>query len=502
MLRVQARRTCPRAFPNLGSPGGYTERQRFPSPRFFRRRPFPPVSVAPGSYMVNPLNGRTLSQREQGKAPISLDDNRGDMLLYRLLAGTALLAYSPVALLRSLLKRRRLGDLKGRLGRVPYPDLDGGIWVHAVSVGEVGVAASLLAALARKAPGRRLGLSVTTAAGRELAARVLPADVALFAFPFDLAGPVERALDAVRPGLVLLTETELWPLFLDRAARRGIPVALVNGRISERSYPRYRLLKRWFAPALQTVSLYVMQTGEDARRVEALGVPPSKIRMRGNVKYDLPAAPPFRDAERLAAAAAGRDVLVAASTAQGEEEGVVEAWRRLSPRPLLAVAPRRPERFDEVARKIEADRLRLIRSTEAGQRGGETDVYLLDTIGELPSLYQHATLAFVGGSLVEGGGHNPIEAWAAGVPVVVGPYTENFREITEKGGELGILTRAANVDELAKVLASELGDSARLLSRGAAARRFVAENRGAADATADEVLALLPPVPARSGAAR
>jgi 3-deoxy-D-manno-octulosonic-acid transferase len=115
------------------------------------------------------------------------------MLLYRLLAGTALLAYSPVALLRSLLKRRRLGDLKGRLGRVPYPDLDGGIWVHAVSVGEVGVAASLLAALARKAPGRRLGLSVTTAAGRELAARVLPADVALFAFPFDLAGPVERA---------------------------------------------------------------------------------------------------------------------------------------------------------------------------------------------------------------------------------------------------------------------------------------------------------------------
>lgn len=429
------------------------------------------------------------------------------MLFYRLLAGAALLAYSPVALLQALAGRRRLGDLKGRLGRNPYPSLDGGIWVHAVSVGEVGVAASLLAALARKAPGLRLGLSVTTAAGRELAGRVIPADVALFAFPFDLAGPVRRSLDEVRPGLVLLTETELWPFFLDRAAARGIPVALVNGRISPRSYPRYRLLRRWFAPALQTVSLYVMQTEPDARRIEALGVPASKIRMKGNVKYDRPAAPPFRDAERLARIAAGRRVLVAASTAEGEEDAVVEAWKRLCPRPLLAVAPRRPERFDEVARKIEAAGLRLTRSTGISRRGEPgteadvADVYLLDTIGELPSLYHHASLAFVGGSLLRGGGHNPIEAWAAGVPVVVGPHTENFREVTGKGEELNILTRAANLEELARVFSSELADSARLLARGAAAKRFVAANRGAADATADEVLALLSPAPAASGAA-
>ena len=429
------------------------------------------------------------------------------MLFYRLLAGAALLAYSPVALLQALAGRRRLGDLKGRLGRNPYPSLDGGIWVHAVSVGEGGVAASLLAALARKAPGLRLGLSVTTAAGRELAGRVIPADVALFAFPFDLAGPVRRSLDEVRPGLVLLTETELWPFFLDRAAARGIPVALVNGRISPRSYPRYRLLRRWFAPALQTVSLYVMQTEPDARRIEALGVPASKIRMKGNVKYDRPAAPPFRDAERLARIAAGRRVLVAASTAEGEEDAVVAAWKRLCPRPLLAVAPRRPERFDEVARKIEAAGLRLTRSTGISRRGEPgteadvADVYLLDTIGELPSLYHHASLAFVGGSLLRGGGHNPIEAWAAGVPVVVGPHTENFREVTGKGEELNILTRAANLEELARVFSSELADSARLLARGAAAKRFVAANRGAADATADEVLALLSPAPVASGAA-
>jgi 3-deoxy-D-manno-octulosonic-acid transferase len=422
------------------------------------------------------------------------------MRIYRLLAGTALLAYSPVALLRSLLGRRRLGDLKGRFGRAPYPDLDGGIWVHAVSVGEVGVAASLLSALSRKAPGRRLGLSVTTAAGRELAGRILPADVRVFAFPFDLAGSVGRALDGVRPGLVLLTETELWPLFLDRAAARGIPVALVNGRISERSYPRYRLLRRWFAPALKTISLFVMQTEEDARRIEALGVAPSKIRMKGNVKYDLPAAPPFRDAERLAETAAGRAVVVAASTAEGEEEAVLEAWRHLSPRPLLVIAPRRPERFDEVARKIEAAGLPLSRRTGRGRPGA--DAYLLDTIGELASLYQHANLAFVGGSLADGGGHNPIEAWAAGVPVVVGPHTQNFREVTKKGEELGILTRVADAEELANAFSSQLADSAGLLTRGTDARRFVAANRGAAEATAAEVLALLPPVPARSGAAR
>lgn len=430
-----------------------------------------------------------------------MNDNRAGMLFYRLLGGAALAAYAPFALLRSLTGRRRLGDVAGRLGRLPYPDLDGGIWVHAVSVGEVGVAATLLTALAAKAEGRRLGLSVTTAAGRELAERIVAPGVSVFAFPFDLAGPVERALSRVRPGLVLLTETELWPLFLERAAARGIPVALVNGRISERSYPRYRLLRRWFARALERVSLFLMQSEEDARRMEGLGAPLSRISTKGNVKYDLPLAPPFADAARLEKAARGRPVLVAASTAEGEEEAVLDAWRSLSPRPLLAIAPRRPERFDEVARRVEAAGLPLIRRSAADD-AGPADVYLLDTIGELASLYAHARLAFVGGSLVRKGGHNPIEAWAAGVPVVVGPHTDNFREITAKGESLEILTRVAGGADLARALAAELADSERLDRRGAAARRFVSVNRGAAEATAREVLALLPAAASRRGAAR
>lgn len=409
------------------------------------------------------------------------------MLWYRLVAGGALIAYSPVALLRALTGRRRPGDVRGRLGLRPYPDLAGGIWIHAVSVGEVGVASSLLPALERRAPGRRFGLSTTTEAGRELARRLAPAGVAVFAFPFDLAAPVERALSEVRPGLVLLTETELWPLFLARAARRGIPVALVNGRISERSFPRYRLLRRWFSPALERVALFVMQSEEDARRVEALGVPRSKIRVRGNVKYDLPPAPPFADAERLEAAAAGRPVVVAASTDEAEEEWVVAAAKVLGAEALVAIAPRRPERFDDVARRAEAAGLRVLRRTAHDR--GRPDVYLLDSIGELPALYGHAKLAFIGGSLVRRGGHNPIEAWASGVPVIVGPHTENFRDVFAKGEEMQIATRISNGRELIGRISRELADQD-LPTRGAAARAFVLASRGAADATAADVLAL------------
>ena len=423
------------------------------------------------------------------------------MRFYRFLSGAALALYAPFALLRSATGGRRLGDVAGRLGRLPYPDLEGGIWLHAVSVGEVGVAATLLAALAPRAEGRRLGLSVTTAAGRELAERLVAPGVPVFAFPFDLAGPVERALSQVRPGLVLLTETELWPLFLERAAGRGVTVALVNGRLSERSYPRYRRLRRFFGRALDRISLFLMQSPEDARRMEELGVPSSRIRTMGNLKYDLPAAPPFPDAARLERVALGRPIVVAASTAEGEEEAVLEAWKPLAPRPLLVLAPRRPERFDEVARRVESAGLSLVRRTAAGDSRA-ADVYLLDSIGELASVYPHARLAFVGGSLARKGGHNPIEAWAAGVTVLVGPHTENFREVTERGESLGILTRVADRAGLARALAAGLAHAADLDRRGAAARRFVLENRGSAEATAREVLALLPPAPARRGAAR
>jgi 3-deoxy-D-manno-octulosonic-acid transferase len=423
--------------------------------------------------------------------------------LYRLISALALAGYAPFALVRSLSGRRKIGDLAGRLGRTSYPDLAGGIWVHAVSVGEVGVARSLLAELSRRAPEKRLALSASTAAGLDLARRG-SGEIPVFPFPLDLDGPVTRALSEVRPGLVLLTETEIWPLFLDRAHARGIPVALVNGRLSARSYAGYRRLGRWFAGVLSRVSLFAMQTSDDADRVASLGADPARIRVTGNVKYDQPAAPPFPDAARLRRLAAGRPVLAAGSTAEGEEEIVLSAWEAIpeAARPLLAIAPRRPERFGAVAELAKrrghavlrrSDERERERNGGAGATGaGARAVYVLDSIGELASLYAEARLAFVGGSLLAGGGgHNPIEAWSAGVPVVTGPYTESFREVTADGERLGILERA-DAASLGRTFARIFEDPAALGERGERARRAVAESRGAAGRTAEFVLPLLP----------
>jgi len=383
--------------------------------------------------------------------------------------------------------------MRGRLGRAGYPDLDGGIWVHAVSVGEVGVARSLLASLGRRVPGVRLGLSVTTRAGRELAERSA-GEVPVFAFPLDLSGPVNRALDETRPGLILLTETELWPLFIQRAERRGIPVALVNGRLSDRSWRRYRIVGGWFGAVLRRISLFAMQTATDARRVEALGAPADRVRLTGNVKYDVRPPPPFADAERIRAAAAGRPIVVAASTGEGEEAQVEAAWRRLKVPALLAIAPRRPERFETVARELERSGHSVMR--RSGRALQRPDVYLLDTIGELAALYREAAIAFLGGSLVPVGGHNPIEAWAAGCPVLAGPHTQNFREVVDAGERMGILRRVADAVALAAAIEEALRDTAATAAAGSRAEQFVAENRGAADATAEAVLPLLRPAAA------
>jgi len=426
------------------------------------------------------------------------------VLLYRVLSTLALLAYSPYALVRALLGRRRLGDVRGRLGRSTYPDLDGGVWIHAVSVGEVGVARSLLGELERRSPGRRRGLSVTTAAGRRFAESLFARELPVFAFPFDLAGPVEKALDATRPGLILLTETEIWPLFLERAARRGVPVALVNGRVSPRSFARYRAVRRALAPSLSRIAVFAMQTPVDAERMEALGASRERIHVTGNVKYDQPEASPFADAARLRSTAAGRPVFVAASTAEGEEEILLGAWRRLPTLPLLALAPRRPERFDAVAALVEKAGFPLLRRSSSASITNHhspiaNPVYLLDSIGELASLYREAELAFIGGSLTPLGGHNPIEAWAAGVPVLVGPHTENFRDVVADGELRGFVRRVTGEAALSRELArafSRPGPS----PAGEAARRFVAESRGAAERTVELVLSLLE-APARRRAA-
>jgi 3-deoxy-D-manno-octulosonic-acid transferase len=371
------------------------------------------------------------------------------------------------------------------------------------------VARNLLEALKNRLAGVPLGLSVTTAAGLDAARRLAGPGIEVFSFPLDLAGPIEKALSAVRPGAIVLVETELWPLLLERARTREVPIALVNGRISDRSFRRYLLLRRWFSRILQNVSLFAMQTREDGDRIARLGAPEELILVTGNIKYDVSAAPPFADAARLTAASAGRPILVAASTSEGEEQIVLDAWKDLDPRPFLAIAPRRPERFDEVATLVERSGFSLIRRSSPGAPlnsqlstlNSPPDIYLLDSIGELASLYRHAFLAFLGGSLVATGGHNPIEAWAQGVAVIVGPHTGNFREITASGERLGILERVADGRELRQALARCLAQVKATASRGEGARRFVSESRGAAILTAESVAKLLSSRPRERAAA-
>jgi 3-deoxy-D-manno-octulosonic-acid transferase len=306
-------------------------------------------------------------------------------------------------------------------------------------------------------------------------------------FPFDLKRPVEGALSAARPSLVLLAETEIWPCFLERCARRGIPVAIVNGRISDRSYRRYRRIRGLLGPSLSRIALFLMQSEEDARRITEIGADASRVRVLNNVKFD---ASPARNAgleSELRRWASGRKIFIAGSTHEGEEEQVLQAWKTLRPRPLLVIAPRRPERFEAVYRLAGERAEGVVRRTEGGPRG---DVVILDTLGELSAAFSCADLAFIGGTLVSVGGHNPIEAWAHGVPTLVGPETRNVRRMIEDGLSAGAAIRVSDGPGLASAAQQLLDNPSDRARRSEAAKALVAGSGGAARETALSVLPL------------
>jgi 3-deoxy-D-manno-octulosonic-acid transferase len=409
------------------------------------------------------------------------------MIFYRLLFGLCVSLYAPFALMRQVVGGKRIGDWKGRLGWRPFPRASGSIWIHAVSVGEVGAANAILRAIREAGIERPLVLSSSTAAGLELARASREADHVV-PFPFDLQKPVERALSALDPCLLLLTETEIWPLLLERCARRGIPVALVNGRISDRSYGRYRAVRRWLKGSLDRITLFAMQTEDDAKRIRELGAPAGSVLVTGNVKFDIRVADDSIVAQRVRGWASGRRVVIAGSTHEGEETQILEAWNALDPKPLLVIAPRRPERFDLVFDLMVSRGIRVVRSSAALPN---PDVVLLDTVGDLASAYAAADLAFIGGTLVPVGGHNPIEAWAHGIPTILGPHTRNFREIVQTGVDGGAAVRVRDARELALAMGRLLGDAADGRARSAVrVRALVDRNRGAARAAADAVLPL------------
>ena len=370
-----------------------------------------------------------------------------------------------------------------------------------MSVGEVQAARTLIPGLRDRYPGHRLWLSTTTRTGRAVAAGIEGVD-GLFYFPLDLPPAVDRVLDRVRPALFVAVDTELWPNLLRRCARRGVRTVLVNGRISDRSYPRYRLVRRWFRRVLADVDRCCAQSDESARRLVDLGAPADRVVTTGNLKFDaLPAPRPGPssrdDLPRSIGLAPDRPVLVAASTHPGEEGPVLDAFRRLRPgMPDLALllAPRHPERGAEVA-ALAADRgLAAMRRSRLPEDGaGRAEVVVLDTVGELAALFPAATVVFVGGSLAPVGGHNVIEPAAWGRPVVFGPHMENFAEIAELFVAHRAARRVAGAGDLEPVLAELLADPRQRAELGTAARSLVEANRGAAARSLAEIAAVLPP---------
>ncbi len=390
--------------------------------------------------------------------------------------------------------------LAERLGRVPARlEMPGReepvIWVHAVSVGEVLAVAGLVEELRRRFPRDRIFISTTTDTGQALA-RQRFGEANVFYFPMDFAFAIRAYLRALRPRLVVIAETEFWPNFMRLAHASGARIAVVNARISDRSWPGYRRFRGWLRRVLANVDLFAAQTPEDAERLQDIGASPERVRVSGNLKFDIPVPAPPAIVESLRksiAASADGPVLVCGSTVDGEEPLLLKAFENLlsqHPRAVMILAPRRPERFAAVAALLEQMSIRFCRRSEwKGDRltGG---VLLLDTIGELAALYAVADVAFVGGSLAPHGGHNIIEPAQHGVAIVVGNHTENFRDIVNLfQSRDGV--RIVGPAELPLVLLELLANDAERIAMGRRAAETMRSQSGATERTAGALEELL-----------
>jgi 3-deoxy-D-manno-octulosonic-acid transferase len=315
--------------------------------------------------------------------------------------------------------------------------------------------------------------------------------------PLDFVSVIRRYLDTLHPNLVILMESELWPNLMNVCARQGIPVAVVNARVSDRSLPRYLRLRRLWRPLLEKISLFLAQSEENARRLVRIGAPADRVRVTGNLKYDVKAADESAMTKLLAERLpSGAKVLVAGSTLEGEEKMLLEAWPRVlagAPEAMMVLAPRRPERFASVADLVAKTGFGVVRASELPAGGGviaRGSVVLLDTIGDLASMYSLGTAAFVGGSLVAAGGHNPLEPARFGVPVVMGESSENFREIVEAMRDAGGI-RIVRESELAETLVEFLTKRNAALEMGERGHGVFEAQAGATRRTTEALLGLV-----------
>jgi 3-deoxy-D-manno-octulosonic-acid transferase len=424
--------------------------------------------------------------------------------LYSILVLAAAVLASPWFVYQALRYKKYVGSLKQRMGYLPVSfnvDADESIWIHAVSVGEVLTARPLISDLKRRYPNLRLFLSTTTMAGQQLARRNVQDVDAVFYFPFDLGFVVRRTLDLVRPKLFIMVETEIWPNLLHECRLRGVKTAVVNGRLSARSYPRYRTVRGFMRRVLDNVDRFLVQSEESARRFIDLGADPARVVVTGSLKFDSLDlnALHARSRDRVLRyfrVPSSRPVIVAGSTMKGEEGAVLRAFRRVratTPNALLVIAPRHPERFGEVEGLVRSEGWKTAKRTDlAIDNEPRVDVVVLDTIGELATVYQIGTVVFVGGSLVATGGHNVLEPAVFGKPIIFGPHMQNFAEIAEAFVSNGAGVQLAHEQQLEEAFVSLISDPVRRARLGAAARALVEANRGAKEKSVTVLADLLP----------
>ncbi len=382
--------------------------------------------------------------------------------------------------------RERMGGVPERVRRAAQP---GCIWIHAVSVGEVLAVNQLVMELRKRHPERAVFVSTTTATGQQLARQRFGEDHAFY-MPLDFRFALRPYLRTLRPSLVILAETEFWPNLVHMAKQNGAAVAVVNARISDRSFPRYRRFKGFFSRVLKNIDLFLAQTEEDGRRLRSIGAPDEKVRVSGNLKFDIrlsSKSPIVSDLRHGTARDA--PLIVCGSTTEGEEELVLSAFQQVLrefPFAFMVLAPRHPERFDRVAALVGSAGLKFVRRSNwkmtAALAPLSGTIFLLDSVGELAAIYSLADVAFVGGSLVPLGGHNILEPAQHGVAVLTGPHTFNFREIVrifEQGGGL----RVVSGEELGAAFLELLRDPEGRMRLGARARQLFMENTGATQKT-------------------
>lgn len=439
------------------------------------------------------------------------------LFFYNLALFASLLLSTPWWLWKMLTTHKYREGMAERLGLTrPLEGVNGRpiLWIHAVSVGEVLASSRLIRDLEAQLPGCFIAVSTTTKTGQDLARKLFGAG-RVFYCPLDLPWAVSAWLNRLRPAALILAESEFWPNLLIACRRRRIPVAVVNARVSDRSWPRYHRSRKLYAPILGGIDTVLAQSPLDAERLVAIGCSPSAVAVSGNLKFDVRIAQPAEATLQLKAIAPRPRFLVAGSTLEGEEAAFIAAAQApcsLNQQMIKIIAPRHPERFEAVARLLDASGVTwLRRSAWKGKpiaelprlHGGE--FILLDTIGELASVYSLASIAFVGGGIAHGGGHNPLEPAQFAVPIVMGPDYSNFRAITEDLIEHRAL-RIATEEELASTFLDLLHNRRSAEAMGRRARQVFEKQAGATGRTIEAITRLLPaelrPVPPASQPAK